>query len=268
MKFKVSVIMAVYNEEEYVEKAVMSLLQQTLNNIEIVICDDSSTDSSYDILIRLANRFSNIILIRNETNMGLAYSLNRCIELSHGEFLARMDADDISLPRRLEKQLFFLEKHTEYDLVGCQYIMFDENNNQLYSHKKSEPTEKVLPLDVPFAHPTILIRADSMRILGGYVVSKRTRRCEDLELWYRFFAAGMAGYNFNEYLYLKKQDISDYKNRKFRYGVDIFCVNIKGLTLIKADWIRYFFAIKSLIVSVVPKRLMIEYHKLRFKSSL
>jgi len=263
-KCKVSVIMAVYNEENYIEKAVLSIERQTIHDIELIVCDDASSDKTYRILIELKKKFSNIVLIRNKSNMGLAYSLNRCIEIANGEYLARMDADDVSLPERIEKQLLFLEKNTEYDLVGCQYIMRD-NNCQLYSRKLTIPSEKVLPLDVPFAHPTILIRSSSMKKLNGYLVSKHTRRCEDLEMWYRFFSLEMKGYNLPEYLYLKKQDKSDYKRKTIRYGIDIFLVNIYGLKLIRAEWFRFALACKSLITVIVPSGVIIHYHKKKFK---
>lgn len=257
--------MAVYNEEDCITRAVKSVEEQTVNDIEFIICDDASTDETYSILVGLAARYSNIVLIRNNTNMGLAYSLNQCIKLSHGEYLARMDADDISLPERIEKQLIFLQHHPEYDLVGCQYIMLGEKNDLLYSQKKAIPTEKVLPLDVPFAHPTVLIRHSAMERLGGYLVSQRTRYCEDLELWYRFFALGMKGYNLNEYLYLKKQDTSDHKKKTLRYGLDIFLVNIYGLKLIRANWFRFVLACKPLISVIVPNNFIIQYHKKKFK---
>jgi len=257
--------MAVYNEEDSITRAVKSVEEQTINDIEFIICDDASTDNTYSILLDLASRYSNIILIHNNKNMGLAYSLNKCIKLSHGEYLARMDADDISMPERIERQLSFLQHHSEYDLVGCQYIMFEEKTDLLYSHKEIIPTEKVLPVDVPFAHPTVLIRYSSMERLGGYLVSQHTRYCEDLELWYRFFALGMKGYNLNEYLYLKKQDTADYKKKTLRDGFDIFLINIYGLKLIRAKWFRFLLACKPLISVIVPNNFIIQYHKKKFK---
>ena len=264
-KCKVTVIMAVYNEENYIEKAILSIEEQTIDDIELIVCDDASSDETYRILLELEKKYSNIILIRNKSNKGLAYSLNRCIEIANGEYLARMDADDVSLPERIEKQLLFLEKNTDYDLVGCQYVMIDNNNCKLYSHKLTIPTEKVLPLDVPFAHPTIIIRSSSMKKLNGYLVSKHTLRCEDLEMWYRFFSSGMKGYNLPEYLYLKKQDESDYKRKTISYGIDIFLVNISGLKLVKAKWFRFVLACKPLITVIVPNSFIIQYHKKKFK---
>lgn len=265
MDDRISVLMGVYNAESNVIDAVLTIENQTEQDIEFVICDDSSTDATYDILQGLKKQYPNIVLLRNESNMGLAYSLNRCLHASHGAYIARMDSDDRCIPERFERQKAFLCRHPEYDLVGAEMILVDEKGNKTYSRALREPTEKVLPLQVPFAHPTVLMRRRVLEQLGGYSVEKYTRRCEDLELWYRFFQSGMRGYNMQEYLYIKAQGIDDYRRRKVRHGWEMFHIHLRGLKVLNAPFYRYLLAIKPVISALIPKRIMKAYHGVVFK---
>ena len=260
-KYKVSVIMGVYNEVETVLECIECLLNQSFSDLEIIICDDGSTDGTTEIINNIAKQNNNITFLQNEQNMGLAYSLNRCIDIAQGEYLARMDADDTCHRDRIRKQVEFLDNHLEYDLVGSQYIMY-ENRNKIYSHKKTIPNESIFPLDVPFAHPTVMLRKTSMDKLGKYNESERTKYCEDLELWYRFFAVGMKGYNLTGFLYNKNQKKYHYSKGKLRNSVDLFYVHVNGLSLIKAKWYSYIFAIKPIVSAITPDELKYMYHKL------
>lgn len=268
MNNKISVLMGVYNAEAILTNAVLTIEEQTEKNIEFVICDDGSTDETFKLLQDFQKRYENIILLRNEMNKGLAYSLNRCLKESTGEYIARMDADDRCVPERFRKQKDFLEKHPEYDLVGSDMIMTDDNGKETYSRMLREPTSEVLPLAVPFAHPTVLMHRSVLETLGGYSVEKYTRRCEDLELWYRFFYMGMKGYNMPEYLYIKTQGLGDYKKRKVIHGCEMFHIHLRGLRLLKAPAYRYFLAAKPIVSAAVPKRLMMMYHGLKFKKKI
>ena len=178
-----------------------------------------------------------------------------------------MDADDWCKPERLEKQLNFLKSHEEYDLVGT-LCMFVYDDGTEYKFKKPEiPTKDILPLTNPFIHPTNMIRRTAIDKLGGYTVSKHTLRCEDLDLWYRFFYLDMKGYNIQEYLYYKRQGIKNYKQRKFKNAIDIFLVHINGIKLLDLKWYKYFLALKPVLSSIIPKKMMILYHKVIFNKN-
>lgn len=265
MNEKISVLMGVYNAEQVVGEAVRTIEDQTEKNIEFVICDDGSTDRTYALLTEFQQQYGNIVLLHNEQNSGLAYSLNRCLEHSTGEYIARMDADDSCVPERFEKQKQFLQAHPEYDLVGAGMIMVDDNGVRTYSHDVPEPYPMILPVSVPFSHPTVLMRRYVLERLGGYSVEHYTRRCEDLELWYRFFALGMRGYNMPEYLYIKKQGLEDYKRRKVIFGWEMFYIHLRGLRLLHAPFPRYLLAIKPVISAMVPKKIMMRYHGWKFR---
>ncbi|UTY38146.1 glycosyltransferase [Allocoprobacillus halotolerans] len=124
----ISVIMSVYNDAKYLEKSIQSILNQTFKDFEFIICNDCSTDSSLSIIQEFQKLDSRIKIINNSTNLGLAASLNKCIEISLGQYIARMDSDDISFKNRLEVEYNFLMEHQEYDVVGSKSITINEND--------------------------------------------------------------------------------------------------------------------------------------------
>lgn len=115
-----------YNEERFLDESIRSILNQTLQDFEFIIVDDGSTDGSLSILNKYAQQDKRIKLIHNTQNIGITKSLNRALRIARGEYLARMDADDISLPNRLKIQVGFLDKNKEYFLVSCGAINMDE----------------------------------------------------------------------------------------------------------------------------------------------
>ena len=127
-QYKVSVIMASYNGEKYISDAIQSLLDQTFQDWELVVCDDCSTDNTYQILKGYAEKYPDKFqVLHNEKNLRLAASLNRCIEYARGEYIARMDDDDISLPERLEKEVKYLDEHPYVSFVSANIQLFDED---------------------------------------------------------------------------------------------------------------------------------------------
>lgn len=118
----VSILMSVYNAEKYVEEAIESMLSQTWRNFELIIFDDASTDSSYEKICNFQDE--RIIVIKNKKNVGLTKNLNRGLKMAKGKYIARMDADDISLPQRLEKQVAYMESHKDIALASCSSISF------------------------------------------------------------------------------------------------------------------------------------------------
>ena len=123
----ISIIMGIYNCSETLDDAINSILNQTYKNWKLIMCDDASSDDTYSIAEGYAQKYNNIILIKNKKNMGLNYTLNKCLELVDTEYVARMDGDDISLPYRFEKEIKFLIEHSEYSIVSTNMYYFDEN---------------------------------------------------------------------------------------------------------------------------------------------
>lgn len=127
----ISVLMPTYNVEKYVEEAVRSILSQTWANFELIIVDDCSTDKTFDILRSLANEDSRIRIFRNKENLKICQTLNRAWSHAKGNYIARMDGDDISTPDRFQVLMDFLYEHKKCDLVGSGMITIDENEKEL-----------------------------------------------------------------------------------------------------------------------------------------
>ena len=108
---RISVLIGIYNCASTLVEALDSLYAQTFKDFKVILCEDGSTDNTYDVAEKYAQSHDNIILLRNEGNMGLNYTLNRCLEYADTEYVARMDGDDISLPHRLETEINFLDAH-------------------------------------------------------------------------------------------------------------------------------------------------------------
>jgi glycosyltransferase involved in cell wall biosynthesis len=152
----VSVIMPVYNGAAHVKKAVLSILDQTYSDFELIIVDDCSSDATMDIVFSFKD--SRIVVVRNSENLGLAASLNKAISISRGDYIARMDADDISLPERIQKQVSFLEEHPDIDLVGGAMKYFGYSNYLNYFPENHDACKTSLLFNVCFGHPAVMGR--------------------------------------------------------------------------------------------------------------
>lgn len=262
---KVSVIMAVYNAEDTLRECLDSILAQTYTNWQFVICDDCSTDGTVEILSQYQSLYpEKFLLLRNEKNMHLPYSLNRCIEHSDGQYIARMDADDKSTPDRFEKQIRFLQEHSEYDLVGTAMRRFEDEQEADIVYKPEKVDRYYMRKDVPFNHATIMTYLRVYRDLNGYTVSERTVRGQDYDLWFRFFHAGFSGYNMQEPLYLVREDMNAIKRRTFRVRWNTFKTTRFGFKLLgfpKRWLIKPFFTV--IFKSLVPYRLIYFYRGLQ-----
>lgn len=122
---KISIVMGIYNCEKYLRESIESIIAQTYRNWELIMCDDGSHDNTYKIASEFLNKYPDkIVLLKNEKNMGLNYTLNKCIGYANGDFIARQDGDDISLPDRFMKEMKFLLDNPDYALVSCNMIFF------------------------------------------------------------------------------------------------------------------------------------------------
>ena len=121
-EIKISVIMSVYNGEEYLREAIDSVLKQSFSDFELIIINNCSTDHTGEILARYASLDARVKVHTNEVNLRLPSSLNKAISLAEGKYIARMDADDICMPDRLEKQYDFMESHPDIALSSCRFM--------------------------------------------------------------------------------------------------------------------------------------------------
>lgn len=178
---KISVIMPVFNGQAYLASSISSILHQTWQHWELIIIDDGSTDSSVDIINRQTD--SRIRLVQNQRRKGVAGALNTGLDLATGKYIARMDADDISHPERLTRQLTFLEDNPDISICGC-WVNYFGTTHGLWSYPLNDENAKAkLLFSPPFAHPTVLMKAEVFA--DGTRYDEECGYVEDYELWVR-----------------------------------------------------------------------------------
>lgn len=192
----ISVVMSVYNSEKYLAEAIDSILNQTYTNFEFIIINDGSTDNSLAIIQAYMLEDSRIVLISRE-NRGLPYSLNEGVSIAKGEYIARMDADDISLPSRLEEQIDFMQKNN-IDVCGSSIQVFGENiRNKIKIYPTSNNEIKfVLILMSPFAHPTVIMK----HTIFDKVKYNNFKTAQDYDLWTQVALQGYKMANLDKVL--------------------------------------------------------------------
>ena len=197
---KISVIMSVYNGEDYIAEAIDSVLLQTFRDFELIIINDCSTDGTGEILERYASADDRVKVHTNEVNLRLPSSLNKAISLSKGKYIARMDADDICLPDRFEKQYAFMEENPGVSLSSCRFMTLKNgviSSGGCGGKTDNESIKGLLLVTNPILHPGIIAKADVIREL---LYDKNFTCTEDMELWTRFVMSNHSIKIMPEYL--------------------------------------------------------------------
>ncbi|MDE7311640.1 MAG: glycosyltransferase [Eubacterium sp.] len=264
---QVSVLMGTYNEKskKQAARAIDSILSQTFTDFEFLICDDGSEESFYRWLRAYCRKDDRIRLFRNKKNKGLAAVLNRCLRYAKGAYIARMDADDISMEGRLEKQAAFLRQHPSCALVGCSAGMYGRHGVWGIRSMEAYPQKTSFLQTSPFIHPSIMIRRDVLKAAGGYNASPAVLRAEDYELFMRLYAKGYYGCNLQEVLFLYREEPQSYTKRRYRYRINECRVRWHGfweLGILKGNGI---YVIKPLLVGLLPDRFMRKVHRKRYE---
>lgn len=255
---EVSIIMGAYNigRLPVFDRVMQSVLSQEMSDFEFIICDDGSTDDTWEKLLLWHSRDNRIRLIRNEQNMGLAATLNHCIEKSVATLIARQDADDISLQDRLIKQVAFLNQNPDIDFVGTQTVLYNEQGAWGYRQFPLYPQKEDFLFTVPFIHGSLVFRRQALILANNYCVSKQTRRTEDYDLLMRMYSLGLRGANLKEALYWFLENQEAQKRRKYCYRIDEAKVRLNGFSALGLMPRALPFVFKPLIVGLIPPKVL------------
>ena len=248
------------------EEAVNSILDQTFHNFEFIIYDDGSDELPASYLKDLEKQDGRIRVIRCENNHGLAFSLNRCIGEAKGKYLARMDADDISLPNRLQVEYDFLEEHKEYDWVGCNAKVFDGDDIWGTYKMAEQPNQyNFLPFS-PYIHPSVMFRRALFEENEGYNISKETLRCEDYELFMRLYRQGYHGYNIQKTMFLYREGLHAYRKRTWKSRINETKIRIQNFPYMDLPIKKQImYILRPLVTAMIPYPMIAYYKKHRLE---
>lgn len=264
----ISIIMGIYNCEKYLKESINSILEQTFKSWELIMCDDGSIDQTYDIALEYKNKYPDKIkLIKNEKNMGLNFTLNKCLKLAEGKYIARQDGDDISLPDRLEKEYNFLENNKKYALVSSKATFFDKKGEWGETNLTEKPTKYNFLIGPPFVHAAVLIRKKVLDEVNGYTVDKKLIRVEDYHLWSKIYEKGYVGYNINKVLYKIRDDEEALKRITFRSRINEAILRFTIYKKLKIPFYKYYYCLRPIIMLIIPKSIYSILHRRKLKEN-
>jgi len=241
----ISVILSVYNAEQYLKEAIESILNQTYKDFEFIIIDDGSKDNSLNIIKYFQNNDNRILVISRE-NKGLIASLNEGINIASGKYIARMDADDISLPKRLEEQLRYMQEHEDVIVCGSFIELFGAENKIRKYPITDEEIRAFFVFRSPFAHPATMIQTEALKKV---LYNKDYTHAEDYKLWMELLSYGKV-YNIPKTL-LKYRITAEQITSI--YGEDSVIISKK----IRREYIDDFYKSQN-INFCIPKNITIE----------
>lgn len=222
----VSIIVPTYNCLDYIDKCMDSLLNQTYSNIEIVICDDCSTDGTREALQKYVG-LANVTVLYNDSNMKQAYTRNKCLENCNGEFVMMQDADDLAESNRVEELLSAFEPNIDFVSSGCYW--FDEKGRYRdWIFSTAYPQRKSLLWGIPHVHAATMFRKECLQAIGGYRTGKHLSRAEDYDLIMNLYAAGYHGKNIPDLLYGYRVDRDALERRTFGSRIDECFIRAHG----------------------------------------
>ena len=266
----ISVIMGVYNGERFLREAVDSVRNQADDGFGFIICDDCSTDGSSDILHEYAASDKRIKLLKNDRNLGLAATLNKCLSVARGKFIARMDTDDRSLPDRFESQLKWLENNPKVGALGSA-VEFIDDNGDVFGARRIDSDQYYKLADAVrqsvLVHPSVMMRRESVEAVGGYSSNKLTTRAEDYDLWCKLCENGTVVANTHRILFQYREDESNIVRRKYVYRLQEARLKWHWIRRAKRPVAELRYAIKPLIVGLIPLGIYKKMHRKNLTNS-
>ena len=258
---RITVIMGIYNCADTLVESLESPEAQTYKKFKVILCDDGSKDNTLEVAQKWAETHPGYKVIRNEKNMGLNATLNRCLEYADTEFVARMDGDDRSLPHRFEQEVNFLDEHPQFAIVSGPMIYFDENGVFMKGRGHGEVTKRSFIAGSPFCHAPCLVRREAYEAVGGYSEDKKLLRVEDYHLWFKMYAAGYKGYMLKEPIYEMRDDRNATVRRNWLTRRNEAYVRYIGYKMLGLPVWTYVYCLRPLVLAAMPHRLYEYLHK-------
>lgn len=266
MGYKISIVVSIYNADQTISNMIESVINQTYKDFELILINDGSTDTSLEIIKEYIQKDNRIILI-DKKNSGLTKSLNLGLKKAQGKYIARLDADDIWLPNKLEQQVAYLEAHKEYALVGTAYNEIDDNGKIIYDKQRTillnsyeDILNNIEKLN-PFFHSSVLFRREILETVGFY--NETFKYTQDYEYWVRIISKYKVA-NLTQVLASRRYSenmISIIKEKEQR----IFAVKSKLLAIkrLNKPLSSYKYLINDIIVYLLPKKVIDMIRKFR-----
>jgi len=255
----ISVIMSVYNSEKHLRKSIESILSQSYENFEFIIVDDFSNDSSWKIIQDYSAKDKRINAYRREKNLGLTKNLNFMINKSKGEFIARMDSDDISLKNRLYEQIEYMKNNPKIDILGTASIEID--NEEKCVNIKKYPEEDFMNYICkasPVLHPTVMLKSS---VFSKLSYNEKFRTSQDLDLWFRCLKNGYKFANINTPLLKFRMDKDFFKRRSVNKSINEFYIYITGIYSLHGISIKLIYPFFRLFFRILPQSFVSIFYK-------
>lgn len=268
MEKKISVIIGIYNCEKTIREAIDSILSQTYQNFEMILCDDGSTDRTLQIAGEYAEKYPDkVIVLENGCNRGLNYTLNHCLKYATGDYIARMDGDDRCSPDRFAIEVRALEAEPDIAIVSTDMVYFDDTGTWGRIQHPDYPQNRDFPHESPFCHAPCLVRKEAFDAVKGYSEESRFLRVEDYHLWLKMYAAGFRGKNIHEPLYQMRDDRNAYARRKMKYRINEAYVKLLSVKMLKLPIWMSVYALRPIVTGLMPNFLYDYLHKIRLNKS-
>ena len=260
----ISVIMGIYNCGNPLAEALDSIIAQTYENWEIIMCDDGSSDNTLEVAQNYVNGFPDKIrLLKNEKNMGLNFTLNKCLNEAKGFYIARMDGDDISHPERFSEELKLFEVNPEISIVSSPMELFDEEGVWGRTSVKVSPQKRDFVKSTQFCHAACMVKKEAYDAVDGYSVDKKLLRVEDYHLWIKMYQKGYIGMNIEKPLYKMRDDRNAQARRKFRYRLNEAYVKACAIKYFGLSKSNYIFCLNPIFLGMTPCFIYKFFHKFR-----
>lgn len=258
----ISVIMGIYNCALTLPDAIDSILKQTITDWELIMCDDGSQDNTLEVALDFKEKYPDkIVVLKNEKNLGLNATLNKCLNAAEGKYIARMDGDDICAPNRFEEELKVLEKESDISIVSTDMNFFDESGVWGTISHPEYPNNSDFLMGSPFCHAPCMVRKEAYMAVQGYSVDFKLLRVEDYHLWLKMYKAGFRGKNIHKALYSMRDDKNAYRRRKFKYRINEAYVKYLAVRDLNLPVWKYVYTLRPIVVGLIPNILYDKLHK-------